>query len=45
VIERAMDAYEREDSSPMAGLDDVRRVDGWARAYAERATAEVQSIP
>jgi 1-deoxy-D-xylulose-5-phosphate reductoisomerase len=36
LIGQAMDAYERNGASPIAGLDDVRDVDRWARAYAGR---------
>ncbi len=43
VIARTMDAYERDGGGHVAGLDDVRKIDGWARAFAARATAGVQS--
>jgi 1-deoxy-D-xylulose-5-phosphate reductoisomerase len=43
VIRHTMDAYEREGGGHVAGLDDVRKIDGWARALAVRATAGVQS--
>ena len=33
VIARTMDAYEARGDSHVAGLDDVREIDGWARAY------------
>jgi 1-deoxy-D-xylulose-5-phosphate reductoisomerase len=36
LIGEAMDAYERNGASPIAGLDDVRDVDRWARAFAGR---------
>jgi 1-deoxy-D-xylulose-5-phosphate reductoisomerase len=34
LIHEAMDAYERNGAIPIAGLDDVREVDRWARAFA-----------
>jgi 1-deoxy-D-xylulose-5-phosphate reductoisomerase len=34
LIGEAMDAYERNGASPITGLDDVREVDRWARAFA-----------
>jgi len=43
VIRQAMDAYERDGGSHVSGLDDVREIDGWARRFAARATAGVQS--
>ena len=43
IIEQAMDAYERLGVSPINGLDEVRRVDSWARELAGRVTAGVQS--
>jgi len=44
VIRRAMDAYEAEPRIPqVAGLADVRTVDGWARRFATRLTTGVQS--
>jgi 1-deoxy-D-xylulose-5-phosphate reductoisomerase len=43
VIERAMDAYEDARPSPVDTLADVRHIDTWARQYAARATAGVQS--
>jgi 1-deoxy-D-xylulose-5-phosphate reductoisomerase len=43
IIEQAMDAYERTRAAPVTGLDEVRRVDAWARGFAARATAGVQS--
>ena len=45
VIARTMDAYEREGGGPVGGLDDVRIIDGWGRAYASRVTAGVKSVP
>ena len=45
VIAQAMDAYERDEASPVTGLADVRAIDAWARAFAARATRGVQSIP
>jgi 1-deoxy-D-xylulose-5-phosphate reductoisomerase len=36
LIADVMDAYERNGTSPIAGLDDVRAVDRWARAFAGR---------
>jgi 1-deoxy-D-xylulose-5-phosphate reductoisomerase len=44
IIEQTMDAFERMGASPVLGLDEVRRVDRWAREFAARATAGVQSI-
>ena len=44
VIARTMDAFERDGGSHVSGLADVRRIDGWARAYATRATAGVKSV-
>jgi 1-deoxy-D-xylulose-5-phosphate reductoisomerase len=43
VIEQAMDAYDRTEAAPIEGLNDVRKVDSWARQFAARATAGVQS--
>ena len=43
VICRAMDAYESEGLRPVDSLGDVRAIDGWARAYTERATRKVKS--
>jgi 1-deoxy-D-xylulose-5-phosphate reductoisomerase len=43
VIRQTMDAYDRQGGSHVAGLDDVRMIDGWARAYAASATAGLQS--
>jgi 1-deoxy-D-xylulose-5-phosphate reductoisomerase len=44
IIEQAMNAYERAGARPITGLDDVRRVDRWAREFAARATAGVKSV-
>ena len=43
IIRLAMDAFERNGAAPVSGLDDVRAVDQWARDFATRATAGVQS--
>jgi 1-deoxy-D-xylulose-5-phosphate reductoisomerase len=43
IIEQALDAYERRGASAIEGLDEVRRIDAWARGFAARATAGVQS--
>jgi 1-deoxy-D-xylulose-5-phosphate reductoisomerase len=44
VIRRTMDAFEDEHRvTPLHGLADVRRIDGWARAFAVKAAAGVQS--
>jgi 1-deoxy-D-xylulose-5-phosphate reductoisomerase len=44
VIAAAMDAYERDAAGKIVqSLADVREIDGWARAFAARATAGVQS--
>jgi 1-deoxy-D-xylulose-5-phosphate reductoisomerase len=43
VIERAMDAYERDHAAPVSGLIDVRSIDAWARDFAAHATPGVQS--
>ncbi len=43
IIQRTMDAYEETGSGHIAGLVDVRAIDGWARAFAARLTTEVQS--
>jgi len=48
VIRHTMDAYELNGAAPVTGLAtlaNVREIDGWARAFAARATAGVQSIP
>ena len=39
VIARTMAAYERDGGGHVGGLEDVRAIDGWARAFAGRATA------
>jgi len=43
VINRTMDAFDREGGGHVAGLDDVRNIDGWARRFAAGATAGVKS--
>ena len=43
VIRLAMDAFERNGATAVAGLDDVRAIDRWARDFATRASAGVQS--
>jgi 1-deoxy-D-xylulose-5-phosphate reductoisomerase len=44
IIRSAMDAYERNGvGKNVQSLGDVREIDGWARAFAARATAGVQS--
>ena len=44
VIKRAMDAYETgRQTAPIAGLAEVRAIDGWARDFAARLTTGVQS--
>jgi 1-deoxy-D-xylulose-5-phosphate reductoisomerase len=43
VIRDAMDSYERDGSSRIRSLDDVRRIDEWARDFAARRTGEVKS--
>jgi len=48
VIRQTMDAYELNGAAHVTGLanlENVRTVDSWARAFAARATAGVQSIP
>ena len=48
VIRHTMDAYELSGAAHVTGLANlanVREIDGWARAFAARATAGVQSIP
>jgi 1-deoxy-D-xylulose-5-phosphate reductoisomerase len=44
VIRRTMDAHEAEGETSLGGLEDVRRVDRWARDYATRLTGLVQSM-
>jgi 1-deoxy-D-xylulose-5-phosphate reductoisomerase len=41
LIARTMDAYERDGGAPVSGLEDVRAIDAWARAY---AAAGVKSV-
>jgi 1-deoxy-D-xylulose-5-phosphate reductoisomerase len=44
VIRHTMDAFEDGNSAArVGGLDDVRLIDGWARAFAARAATGVQS--
>jgi 1-deoxy-D-xylulose-5-phosphate reductoisomerase len=43
LIADAMKAYERQRSPDIRTLAEVRAVDAWARQFAERATARVQS--
>ena len=43
IIREAMDAYERGGRAGIAGLDDVRAVDRWARTFAAAAAAKVKS--
>jgi 1-deoxy-D-xylulose-5-phosphate reductoisomerase len=43
VIRRSMEAYEREGSAKISGLDDVRAVDRWARGFASGLAGKVQS--
>lgn len=43
LIRGAMDAYESESPSDIRGLEDVRRVDGWAREFTGRASGGVKS--
>jgi 1-deoxy-D-xylulose-5-phosphate reductoisomerase len=42
VIREAMDAYERGGHANIAGLDDVRAVDRWAREFAAASAAKVK---
>jgi len=42
LIREAMDAYDRCEPSLVSGLDDVRRVDRWAREFATRSMAGVK---
>jgi len=44
IIRLAMDAFERNGATPVAGLDDVRAIDQWARDFAARAGAGLQSM-
>ena len=43
IIRLAMDAFDRNGVARVSGLDDVRDIDRWARDFAVRATAGVQS--
>ncbi len=43
VIRASMDEFERHGEADVRGLEDVRRIDGWARSFAARATGGVQS--
>jgi 1-deoxy-D-xylulose-5-phosphate reductoisomerase len=43
VIERTMDAYEAGGPSPITELNDVRRIDSWARQFAARSAGGVKS--
>jgi 1-deoxy-D-xylulose-5-phosphate reductoisomerase len=43
VIRASMDAFERNGAASINGLDDVKQVDGWARAFAAQVTGRVQS--
>jgi 1-deoxy-D-xylulose-5-phosphate reductoisomerase len=43
VIRSAMDAYERNGAGHVQSLRDVREIDAWARGFAARAAAGVQS--
>jgi 1-deoxy-D-xylulose-5-phosphate reductoisomerase len=43
VIERCLDAYEREGPRPVSSLTDVRAIDRWARQYACRLVDAVRS--
>jgi 1-deoxy-D-xylulose-5-phosphate reductoisomerase len=42
IIRDAMDAYERGGPAAIAGLDDVRAVDRWARGFAAASAAKVK---
>jgi 1-deoxy-D-xylulose-5-phosphate reductoisomerase len=42
VIGSAMDAHELNGTSRIRDLDDVRVIDGWARAFAGRSVSELQ---
>jgi 1-deoxy-D-xylulose-5-phosphate reductoisomerase len=44
VIRHTMDAYERNGATEVRDLPEVREIDRWARAFAARAAAGVQSI-
>jgi 1-deoxy-D-xylulose-5-phosphate reductoisomerase len=43
IIRRSMEAYEREGTVKISGLDDVRAVDRWARGFASGLAGKVQS--
>ncbi len=43
IIREAMDAYDGGPRAAIAGLDDVRAVDRWARTFAAAAAAKVKS--
>jgi len=43
LICRAMDEYERTCSTLVHTVEDVLRIDGWARAFAGRETGAVKS--
>jgi 1-deoxy-D-xylulose-5-phosphate reductoisomerase len=43
VIREAMEAYELNGATPISGLGDVREIDAWAREFAARSTAKLQS--
>jgi 1-deoxy-D-xylulose-5-phosphate reductoisomerase len=43
VIRQAMNAYERNGSARIGGLDDVRAVDRWAREFATDLAGRVKS--
>jgi 1-deoxy-D-xylulose-5-phosphate reductoisomerase len=44
VIAHTMDAFERDETRPIEGLDDVRAVDEWARRFAAGLPGKVKSI-
>jgi 1-deoxy-D-xylulose-5-phosphate reductoisomerase len=45
VIEQSMDAYERNGAAAVAGLDDVRAIDRWAREFAlRRAQGDLSTV-
>jgi 1-deoxy-D-xylulose-5-phosphate reductoisomerase len=44
VIAHTMDAFERDETRPIEGLDDVRAVDAWARRFAAGLPGKVKSI-
>jgi 1-deoxy-D-xylulose-5-phosphate reductoisomerase len=43
LIRRAMDRYEADGPQPVESLEDVRRIDAWARTYSGHETRKVQS--